>query len=64
MFLQNIGTIMLSYSNDGLTSIKFSREKTLKRTVVNFASTSQIIGKSVMGRTQGLIEKSFDSFPI
>ena len=51
--------VVLSYSDDGLTSIKFSMERTLKRMVVIFAATSQMFGKSVMARTQGLIEQPF-----
>ena len=33
--------VVISYSYNGLTSIKFSRERTLKRTVVIFAAVSQ-----------------------
>ena len=44
--------VVLSYSDDGLTSIKFSRERTLKRMIVIFAATSQQFDKSVTARAQ------------
>jgi len=56
--------VVISYSDDGLTSIKFPRKRTLKRMIVIFAATSQQFDKSVTARTQGFIGQSFDSFPI
>ena len=62
---QNVNTIaVFSYSDAGLSSIKFSRERTLKRMVVIFAATSQQFSKSVTARTIRFIEKSFYSFPM
>jgi len=39
--------VVLSYSYDGLTSVMISRERTLKRMVVIYAATSQIVWHSL-----------------
>jgi len=55
--------VVLSYLNDSLTSIKFSREKTLEGMVEFRRHQPKRFGKLIVTRTQGFAKQSFDSIP-
>jgi len=61
----DITYVVLSYQSNGLTSIKFSWEKTLELMVEFQCQQPKRFGKSnIIARTQGFAEQSLDSIPI